>query len=66
MELTDKVMEWARKKAKDTEHGSIEIIFDDNKPFVDVVLHDRERVEIAIAAVPRKTHPDSPKAGRCS
>jgi hypothetical protein len=66
MELTDKVLERAREKAKGTEHGSLEIIFDENKPFVDVVLHDRERVEIAIAAVPRKTYQDSPKAGRCS
>jgi hypothetical protein len=45
MDLSDKVLEMAREKVKKSGHGSVEIIFDENKPFVDVVLHDRERVE---------------------
>ncbi|GHV81430.1 hypothetical protein AGMMS49944_32210 [Spirochaetia bacterium] len=45
MDLTDKVLERAREKAKESGHGSVEIIFDEGKPFVDVVLHDRERIE---------------------
>jgi hypothetical protein len=46
MVLTDKVLEKAREKAKESGHGSVEIIFDETKPFMDVVLHDRERVDI--------------------
>jgi hypothetical protein len=50
MELIDKVLERAREKAKQTGHGSVEIIFDEGKPFVDVVLHDRERVDIPVSS----------------
>jgi hypothetical protein len=48
MNLTDKVLEKAREKAKESGHGSVEIIFDEGKPFVDVVLHDRERVDVPV------------------
>jgi hypothetical protein len=40
MELNDKVLERAKEKAKESGHGSVEIIFDEGKPFVDIVLHD--------------------------
>jgi hypothetical protein len=46
MILSDKVLEMAREKVKKSGHGSVEIIFDETKPFVDVVLHDRERIEL--------------------
>jgi hypothetical protein len=48
MDLTDEVLEKARDKAKGSAHGSVEIIFDEGKPFADVVLHDRERVDIPV------------------
>jgi hypothetical protein len=48
MDLIDKVLERVREKAKESGHGSVEIIFDEGKPYVDVVLHDRTRVDIPV------------------
>jgi hypothetical protein len=50
------VIEKIVAKAKPVSRGSIEIILDETKPFVDIVTHSRERIEAA--ALTRQTRED--------
>jgi hypothetical protein len=58
MKLPMAVIEKIVAKAEPVSRGSIEIILDETKPFVDIITHNRERIETAalpagIAAIER-------------
>ena len=46
MELPAKVLEKINILARDIEHGSIEVVLDSTKAYIDVIGHNRERVEV--------------------
>ncbi|GHU37268.1 hypothetical protein FACS1894172_20620 [Spirochaetia bacterium] len=46
MQKDDSVLEKVGQLLKEIEHGSIELILDSTKPFVDIIAHNRERVEV--------------------
>jgi hypothetical protein len=49
MELSEESWDKIRTRISGLEHGSIEIVLGQNKGHVDLVVHDRERLEVAEA-----------------